>query len=319
MRERKQKSSVLGKLRELYVKFLEVEAHPKIGFSMFCTLHPPHCVLQVVQAHTVCTHHQDPKLMLTALDAKGITYHDLMKSEVYDNMNEECMLHRCKTCPSETGIESFVRELPPCTDPSDEVTFKQWVTVDRCSLITKMLALEDYVSSLAKNLFALARYHYFAKHQETFFKDLKTHLEAEKEGLLVLDFAENYSFLVQDAVQGFHWGNSQCTGHSFLFYFCFPDGELQHQSLCCFSDGLEHTIVMVFSVNVYVFLKVLIPALKNTCPRLEKLYYISDGCTGQFKNRFNFLNHLHHEQDFHIKAEWLFFCYFAWQECLRQN
>ena len=59
---------------------------------------------QVVQAHTESK---------TALDAKGITYHDLMKLGVSDNMNKECMLHRCKTCPSETGSESFVRELPP--------------------------------------------------------------------------------------------------------------------------------------------------------------------------------------------------------------
>ena len=210
--------------------------------------------------------------MLTALETKRITYHDLMKSVVSDNTNEECMLHRCKTCPSETGIESFVRELSPCTDPLDEVKFKQWVSVDRCSLITKTLAFDDYVSFLAKYLLALSRHHYIAKCQATFFKDLKTHLEPEKEGLLVLDFSENYSFLVQDAVQGFHWGNSQCTVHPFVFNFRFPGGELQHQSFCCFSDGLKHTTVMV-----YAFLKVFIPVLRNTCPRLEKLHYFSDG------------------------------------------
>ena len=45
MRERKQNRLVLGNLRELYVKFLEDDAHPNIGFSTFCTLCPPHCVL----------------------------------------------------------------------------------------------------------------------------------------------------------------------------------------------------------------------------------------------------------------------------------
>ena len=132
VRIRKQKHLVLGNLRELNVKFLEDEGHPKIGFSMFGMLCPPHCLAGSVGTHSacVCTHHQNPKLMLMVLDAKGITYHDLIKSGVCDNTNEEGMLHRCKTCPSETGIESFVRELPPCTDSPDEVTFKQWVTVD---------------------------------------------------------------------------------------------------------------------------------------------------------------------------------------------
>ena len=178
-----------------------------------------------------------------------------MKSGVGDNTKEECMLHWCKTCPSETGIECFVRELPSCTDLPDEVTFEQWVTMNRCSLMTKTVAFDDYVSSLAKDLFALSRHHYIVKCQATFFKDLKTHVEPEKEGLLVLDFAENYSFLVQDAVQGFHWENSQCTVHPLVFYFHSPDGELQHQSFWCFSDGLKHTTIMV-----YAFLKVLIPA-----------------------------------------------------------
>ncbi len=31
------------------------------------------------------------------------------------------------------------------------------------------------------------------------------------------------------------------------------------------------------------------------------------GCAGQYRNRFNFLNLLHHEQDFHVQAEWHFF------------
>ena len=31
------------------------------------------------------------------------------------------------------------------------------------------------------------------------------------EALVILDFAENYSFVVQDAVQGFHWNNSHAT------------------------------------------------------------------------------------------------------------
>ncbi len=75
VRERKQNRLVLGNLRELYVKFLEDDAHPNIGFSTFCTLRPPHCVLAgSAGTHSVCvcTHHQNPKLMLTASMQKGL-------------------------------------------------------------------------------------------------------------------------------------------------------------------------------------------------------------------------------------------------------
>ena len=34
------------------------------------------------------------------------------------------------------------------------------------------------------------------------------------ETLIIMgDFAENYKFMVQDEVQGFHWNNLQCTLH----------------------------------------------------------------------------------------------------------
>ena len=59
---------------------------------------------------------------------------------------------------------------------------------------------------------------------------------------------------------------------------------------------------------VYTFLKTLIPFLKNKHPALKKVIYYSDGCAGQYKNRFNFMNLAYHEYDFDgIIAEWHFF------------
>ena len=33
---------------------------------------------------------------------------------------------------------------------------------------------------------------------------------------IILDFAENYNFIVQDAAQGFRWNNNQATLHPLL-------------------------------------------------------------------------------------------------------
>ena len=43
-------------------------------------------------------------------------------------------------------------------------------------------------------------------------KERKSNLK-EDEVIAILDFAENYQFIVQDEVQGFHWHKSQCTLH----------------------------------------------------------------------------------------------------------
>ena len=37
------------------------------------------------------------------------------------------------------------------------------------------------------------------------------------------------------------------------------------------------------------------------------MYYFSDGAASQYKNRKNFINLCHHEEDFGVHAEWHFF------------
>ena len=62
---------------------------------------------------------------------------------------------------------------------------------------------------------------------------------------VIADFAENYSFILQDEVQGFHWNNSQATIHSFVVYYTESSGELHQLSFVVISDCLDHDTVAV--------------------------------------------------------------------------
>jgi hypothetical protein len=50
-----------------------------------------------------------------------------------------------------------------------------------------------------------------------FLKELKCNLQS-RESVGLCDFAENYSFILQDESKGFHWNNAQATIHSFVIY-----------------------------------------------------------------------------------------------------
>ena len=52
-----------------------------------------------------------------------------------------------------------------------------------------------------------------------------------------------------------------------------------------------------------LFQKPLLENIKANHPSLEKVYYFSDGCAGQYKNFIN----LCHKEDFGFFAEWNFF------------
>ena len=298
-----QKRLVLSNLKEVFAKFKELDDHPDIGFSSFAALRPKHCVLagsSGTHAVCVCTYHQNPTLQLNAIGQQHLTLQDVMEEAVCDINNRSCMMRDCQDCPGQQAVINFIKDLPAMED-KDEIRYKQWVSTDRCTLQDIVQSTDDFLESFSAAIIKLLRHHQISREQADAFKRAKECLD-DHTGVLVLDFAENYSFLVQDAAQGFHWDNSQCTLHPFVFYFKGSDGSIQHQSFCFISDMTKHSTAMV-----HTFLKTLIPLLKETHPQLQKINYYSDGCAGQYKNRYNFINLLFHEKDFGILAEWNFF------------
>ena len=80
------------------------------------------------------------------------------------------------------------------------------------------LSLPDYIDHLAKQIDDLTAHSYIAKCQAAYLKNLKETLPLG-EAIVMLDFAENYAFIVQDEVQGYHWNKSQCTLHPVMLYY----------------------------------------------------------------------------------------------------
>uniref|UniRef100_A0A0L8HAT8 Uncharacterized protein n=1 Tax=Octopus bimaculoides TaxID=37653 RepID=A0A0L8HAT8_OCTBM len=61
-------------------------------------------------------------------------------------------------------------------------------------------------------------HHFVAKAQSSFFSHQKDNLTPHQ-AIVLLDFVENYSFIVRDKVQGFHWNNAKATIHPFVIYY----------------------------------------------------------------------------------------------------
>ena len=207
------------------------------------------------------------------------------------------MLRTCTNCPGEKGVSDYVNNLIESEDRIDtEVQFKKWISVDRCTLIDVVLPIDEYVSALSESIATLTAHHFVADAQSKFFKRLKESV-SDDEAVVVGDFAENYSFLAQDAAQGFHWQNLQCTLHPFVVY-----RKNGHDSFCFVSDCVKHD-----TVAVSAFQSVLIPHLVKKYAGLRKIHYFSDGCGGQYKNRYNFANMCSHHSDYMVQCEWHFF------------
>lgn len=126
------------------------------------------------------------------------------------------MMSLCKKCPGKETILEMFKEYEE--EMPDNVMYKQWVTTDRAEMAILIKPQEEYFDTLIEKLESLKSHHYISKIQNRFLKE-KKHQLSPAECIVLADFAENFTFVVQDEIQGYHWVNDQVTVHPFVLLF----------------------------------------------------------------------------------------------------
>jgi hypothetical protein len=146
--------------------------------------------------------------MVIAMDLEeNIT--SLMARLVCSMDNEQCMLQKRLSCPS---TDKLITHLQSCLDSADWIMYKQWMHTDRTNLENSE-PVSEFIDKLVKKLKDLLVHIFIANKQADFARPLKENLTVE-ECLINLDFDENYSFVIQDAVQSYHWTNASVLSSS---------------------------------------------------------------------------------------------------------
>lgn len=163
--------------------------------------------------------HQNFKLMLHAAGIKE-TCEEHVATTVRQLDNEKCMIGKCEKCPGTDHAEAHLRNAPALqSDEADGLQVQQWVKGTRCRLEALMLTQEDFRDRLLDMLRQIKVHYFVSKQQARYFRELKTGLEIKNEAIGLLDCAENYSFIVQDAPQSYLWVNDQASIHAVVIYF----------------------------------------------------------------------------------------------------
>ena len=287
-----QKRLILCNLREVYASFKTKHGNAQIGFSKFADLRPKECVLAGASGtHSVCvcTVHQNVKLMWIGAKLNQLTLEDIPLKSYKHGLAQmtcnppllACHMGDCANCPQRSTFNEQLKVLMD-SEMIDEVQYKQWVSTDRSTLETIVKKTDDFVDDLCDKLANLLRHDFIAKQQSNYQTDVKDNLQIG-EFLVLLDFAENYAFVLQDAAQGFHWNNAQATIHPFVCYYR-SDDTLKHISYVVISDCMKHD-----TVSVHLFQRNLVRFLKDRFDATpSKMIYFSDGAASQYKNRKNF-------------------------------
>ena len=118
----------------------------------------------------------------------------------------------------------------------------------------------------------------------------------------MIPFLENFSPKNQNKVQTAHFKNQPQISLLGAAIHYNPDGEeIKKQSLLILSDDTTHNSSAVFAS--YTELQ---KWLGEKMPNLKKTTIVSDGCGGQFKNKYEMTVIAYHDEYFGCEGEWAF-------------
>ena len=129
-KEKEQKKFLMMSLKEAHTLFSKDHPHVKVGRSKFAQLRPDTMMLSCDMPHNmcVCKYHANIDLLLEGLSvmtALPRSHRDLLLTLVCDIHNEDCMLHYCNGCKSNTDLESLEKDM------DDTTTHMKWFQWDK--------------------------------------------------------------------------------------------------------------------------------------------------------------------------------------------
>lgn len=284
-------------MMNLYQKLMLEMPDLKLSYSIFCRIKPFWIVAPNINNREtcVCKVHDNAQMKADRLKQLGIIYSQSLSKVAEelccDTKVKACMYRECISCrkkslthtqmTSETGVTWWYQWLTKKEDYEKEKDGKrEKITVtktvkQRCEGRTMHL-LEDFEKEMkdevCKHLFNI-------QHQYTQLQCLHRSLK-DDEVILHIDYAENWQCKYAKEVQQVHFGAShrQTTLHNAVLYT--TDNT---QTFCALSPSMKHD-----PAAIWAQLEPVLQFLKVNHPRVQKLFFISDGPTMQYRGKKNF-------------------------------
>ena len=215
-----------------------------------------------------------------------------------------CNNRACNDCGIHLFQAYIESSLLPEVCKEQEITYEEWTMNNgRMLKVTKKTTCREFEGIIQTALIPFSKHLLNAKWQWEQYKSISTEVPADTV-VLCLDFAENYTCRPQDAPQGCHWTNTQCTLHPVVAsYKCSePDcGDVVTDSIVFISEDNGHDYHAVQH-----FVEGAIAILKEEV-NFRRVIQFSDGAPSQYKNKVYFADCSFSEQDFNILSERHFF------------
>ncbi len=244
----------------------------------------------------ICKYHKMSKSALEKAGVQGIpSKHsaEMMNTMCSENVGQDqyaayqCISHACDKC----GAQKFKSELMSHNqhlDWNSTINWRHWGykqredTKNPCSKQKYMFRdecgqLHELLDMYIDQLEDMTLHTFHCNWNYAQYQELKSSL-LNGELLQILDFAQNYLCVAQDAPQSLHWDHMQVVLHPIINHFINADGKLVCEEHIIISNDRRHD-----KYAVHAFEEVSLRSLKEHLD-IKCIYQFCDNCAGQYKS-----------------------------------
>lgn len=146
---------------------------------------------------------------------------------------------------------------------------KIFIICHRSTLETVVKTIDELGNLLEELFEKLVIHDFIARQQAQYAKEIEENLSSDCV-LVKGDFAQNYSIVIQDAIQSHYWSTDQVTIHPWTCYYRDETSHIQNLTLVMVSDYLKHDVH-----TVSTFQRHLVNFLNSKIPGIKKLIYLT--------------------------------------------
>ncbi|KAK6168704.1 hypothetical protein SNE40_020096 [Patella caerulea] len=293
---KKQRRYLVDTLKNLHLKFLS-ESNFVCSYSLFCRFRP-FWVLKpdLSQRDTcICQIHDNLAFKATALKhARAIHTSDideLISKICCDVENKACMYRECNRCKlfaiktdiDEEGQQKFItwskwsKISEKRQKRNADGSMKDYTAVFTAK-VTDESSMWELLEDFNKDLQRACKHVFNIKHQYSQIRNLKSNLGADN-CLIHMDFSENYGCKYHAQVQSAHFGASH---HQASLHTCVLYTASSTVPICTISGSPRKDPAAIWSHLSPVF-----DIIKSDFPEVKIVNFLSDGPSGQYKNKTN--------------------------------
>lgn len=254
------------------------KAHPaiKIGHSKFYSLRPKWVKMHPSHEVCICIYCNNMELCCTALSnflSQTVNMNDLFQLCLCPVPSDACWLQECQECQGSEGISVESLNLDDCD--SQEIHYAMW---ENGFLIKKTTPIDAFVEEVTKWTLKMISHQYIRNIQRLEVKDAKSKCKEDNSILIMhFDFAENWTVILQNEVQSYHWVSSQLS-----IFTCVAYWSNTVANFAVVSDDLLHD-----TAHAHLAMTTVESFVATLHGRIfQSITYVSDGAASHFKNRF---------------------------------